>query len=146
WNDQLARRWKRADLSHSRLGSDGSGRHVESAAQSRRAAPLVQATRSSGRKFSGLEECQSRRPAFRVPSQGPMNSMRNSCKLAITTTAAAVCAALLFAPPSTLGQEKLDEKARAAKAKQIQQIFENNARELTFFDCTGKMLKSIGPR
>ena len=72
--------------------------------------------------------------------------MKNSCKIAITTTAAAICSALLLAQAP---QAPADEKAKAsaaAKAKQNAQIFELNARMLTLFDRQGKVVTTVGSR
>jgi Tol biopolymer transport system component len=66
----------------------------------------------------------------------------NSYKIAIVTTATALTAALLLAQ----GNQNLDEKAKAAKAKQIAEAFENNARTLTLFDRDGKDVGTVGPR
>ena len=66
----------------------------------------------------------------------------NSCKIATVTTATALTATLLLAQ----GNQNLDEKAKAAKAKQIAEAFENNARTLTLFDRDGKAVSTLGPR
>ena len=68
--------------------------------------------------------------------------MNNIFKIATVTTAAALTAALLFAQ----GEQRLDEKAKAAKAKQIAEAFENNARVLTLFDRDGKAVGTVGQR
>src|SRR6476469_5371874 len=71
--------------------------------------------------------------------------MKNSFKIAITTTAAALCAALLLAQNS----EPQDEKAKAKaerKAKDIARAFELNARTFTLFDRQGKALRTVGTR
>jgi len=75
--------------------------------------------------------------------------MNRRFKIAIVTTAAALCAALLLAPLPGQGQAPEDEKAKAkaaAKAKQIAVIFEQNARVLTVFDRDGKTVAEIGDR
>ena len=66
----------------------------------------------------------------------------NSYKIATVTTATALTATLLLAQ----GKQNLDEKAKAAKAKQIAEAFENNARTLTLFDREGKAVGTVGPR
>jgi len=71
--------------------------------------------------------------------------VKNSYKLAITTTAAALCAALLLAQ----NPEPQDEKAKAKAARKAQdnaRAFEQNARTLTLFDRQGKQLNIIGTR
>jgi len=70
----------------------------------------------------------------------------NRDRIAITFAAAAVCAAVLFAQaPQPPPDEKAAAKA-AAKAKNIAQIFELNARTLTVFDREGKQVTTVGPR
>src|ERR1700730_4312200 len=76
-------------------------------------------------------------------------TMKNSYRVAIVTTAAALCAALLLAPLPGQGQAPEDEKAKAkaaAKAKQVAVTFEQNARVLTVFDRDGKTVAEIGDR
>ena len=78
-----------------------------------------------------------------------MSHRINSYRVAIVTTAAALCAALLLAPLPGQGQAPEDEKAKAkaaAKAKQIAVAFEQNARVLTVFDRDGKTVAEIGER
>lgn len=73
--------------------------------------------------------------------------MTHRHKLAIVTTAAAICTALLLIPGRGLGQLPVDEKAKAAlKAKLIAKNFEQNARPLTLFDRQGKVVGTVGPR
>src|SRR5436853_436792 len=71
------------------------------------------------------------------------------CKIAVVTAAAVVSAALLLTPGTGLGQAPQDEKAKAkaaAKAKEIAQIFEQNARELVIYDRQGKVVGTVGPK
>jgi Tol biopolymer transport system component len=63
-------------------------------------------------------------------------------KIATVTIAGTLTAALLLAQ----GNQNLDEKAKAARAKQIAEAFENNARTLTLFDREGKAVGVLGPR
>jgi len=61
---------------------------------------------------------------------------------------ASIMAASTFGAALLLGQgnQNLDEKAKAARAKQIAEIFQNNARTLTLFDRDGKAAGTVGPR
>ena len=68
--------------------------------------------------------------------------MNNSYRIAITTTAAVVFAALLAAVP---GEAQLP-KDPVERAKIIAQILQANSRQLTLFDRQGKELNQIGPR
>jgi Tol biopolymer transport system component len=80
--------------------------------------------------------------------------MKESARIAIVMTVAALAAALTFAPAPGLGQTNNDkakagndEKAKAAaKAKAIAQTFEANARTLTVFDRQGKAVTTVGQR
>jgi len=63
-------------------------------------------------------------------------------KIATVATAAALTAATLFAQ----GEQRLDDKAKAARAKQIKENFENNARVLTLFDRDGQAAGTAGAR
>src|SRR5437870_2782146 len=69
--------------------------------------------------------------------------------LPVISTVAALAAALLIVAPSR-GQESDADKAKAAKAaakaKAIARAIEENARELTLFDRTGKVIKTFGDR
>ena len=77
--------------------------------------------------------------------------MKPSDRIGILTAAAA-CTALLLAPGYGLGQTPTDEKAErakataAAKAQNIAQAFEANARTLTVYDRQGKIITTVGPR
>jgi len=68
--------------------------------------------------------------------------VNNSYRIAITTTAAVVFAALLAAVP---GEAQLP-KDPVERAKIIAQILQANSRQLTLFDRQGKELNQIGPR
>jgi len=68
--------------------------------------------------------------------------MKNLFKIATITTAAALTVALLLAQ----GPQQLDEKAKAAKAKQIADILKNNTRVLNLYDRQGKVAESIQER
>ncbi|MCU1338879.1 MAG: hypothetical protein JWO19_4460 [Bryobacterales bacterium] len=68
--------------------------------------------------------------------------MKNTYKVAITTTAAAFCTALLLAQ----GQNPQDEKSKQAKAQNIARAFDLNARTITLFDRQGKELNRVGSR
>ena len=73
--------------------------------------------------------------------------MKESFKIAAGTTASALCAALLIAQAPVAAPQDDQAKARpAAKAKNIAQAFELNARTLTVFDRDGKQLNTIGQR
>jgi Tol biopolymer transport system component len=81
--------------------------------------------------------------------------MKNSYRMAIVTTAAALSAVLLMAAVPALGQapapakagDTADDKAKAAaKAKRIAEQFEANARVLTVFDREGKTVAEVGER
>ena len=75
--------------------------------------------------------------------------MKTSCGIAIVTAACALSAALLLVPARGFGQGSDDEKAKAkaaAKAKQIAEIFEQNARVITVFDRDGKTVATVGER
>jgi Tol biopolymer transport system component len=70
--------------------------------------------------------------------------MKNWYKIAISTTAAAFCAAYLLAQAPAQSDA---EKAKAArKAQDIARAFELNARTFTLLDRQGKELKTVGPR
>jgi len=67
----------------------------------------------------------------------------------VVAGAAALSAALLFAPLTGRGQTPTDEKAKAkaaAKAKQNAKNFENNAAVITFYDRQGKTVGTAGER
>jgi Tol biopolymer transport system component len=70
--------------------------------------------------------------------------------VAVLVTAAALAAGLLISPPLTHGQASEADKAKAAKAaakaKAIARALEENARQLTLFDRTGKVIKTFGER
>ena len=70
--------------------------------------------------------------------------------VAVLATAFILAAVLLIAPPTTRGQASGAEKAKAdqaaAKAKAIARAIEENARQLTLFDRTGKVIKTFGER
>ena len=70
--------------------------------------------------------------------------------IAALSTAAAIAAALMIAPPLSRGQESGADKAKAAKAaakaKAIARTMEENARQLTLFDRQGKIVKTVGER
>jgi Tol biopolymer transport system component len=68
--------------------------------------------------------------------------VKNAYKIAITAIAAALTVAALLAQ----GPEKLDEKAKAAKAKQIADAIKNNSRVLNLYDRQGKVAESIQER
>lgn len=69
-------------------------------------------------------------------------------KLALTSSAVALCTVLLLAQAPRSGQSQDEEKAKAkeAKARRIAQTFELNARTLTVFDRAGKVITTVGPR
>jgi serine/threonine-protein kinase len=79
--------------------------------------------------------------------------VKNSCRVAIVIATAALFA-LLLAPAPGLGQapapakagDQPDDKAKAARAKQIAEQFERNARVLTVFDRQGKVVTTVGER
>jgi Tol biopolymer transport system component len=68
----------------------------------------------------------------------------------LLTAVAVAAAALLIAPPPSRGQASDADKAKAAKAaakaKAIARNFEENARQLTLFDRTGKVVNTFGDR
>jgi Tol biopolymer transport system component len=73
--------------------------------------------------------------------------MKKSARIAMVVTAGAFAAALMLAPTPGKGQSASDEKAKAAaKAKNIAQQFEANARTLTIYDRQGKAVTTVGPR
>jgi Tol biopolymer transport system component len=82
---------------------------------------------------AGARRTHRRREIFQV---------NNAYRIAITTTAAVVFAALLAAVP---GEAQLPRDP-AERAKVIAQILEANARQLTLFDRQGKAVSIIGPR
>ena len=63
-------------------------------------------------------------------------------RIVTVTIAGVFAAAQLLAQ----GSQNLDDKAKAARAKQIAEAFENNARTLTLFDRDGKAAATVGPR
>ncbi len=66
----------------------------------------------------------------------------NPQRIFMAATTAAWCAVLVLAQ----GQSPQDEKAKQAKARNIAQAFELNARTITLFDRQGKELRRVGPR
>jgi Tol biopolymer transport system component len=75
--------------------------------------------------------------------------MLTSSRMAILAGAAALSAAMLFAPLTGRGQTPADEKAKtkaANKAKQNAKNFENNAAIITFYDRQGKIVGTAGER
>src|SRR5581483_10125704 len=68
--------------------------------------------------------------------------MMNLQRIATVTIASTFTTALLLAQ----GNQNLDEKAKAARAKQIAEAFANNARTLTLFDRDGKAVGTVGAR
>jgi Tol biopolymer transport system component len=74
--------------------------------------------------------------------------MRTSSAI-VAVTSAALAAVLMLAPLRGLSQETAEEKAKAKaalKAKQIANIFENNATVLTLYDRQGKVVGTVGER
>ena len=71
--------------------------------------------------------------------------MKHSIRIAVFA-AATLSAVLILGPLSGLSQVPQDEQAKAARAREIERTFENNAREITLFDREGKVVKMIGPR
>jgi hypothetical protein len=71
--------------------------------------------------------------------------MKQTIRIAVIA-AATLSAVLILVPVSGLGQAPPDEQAKAARAREIERNFQNNAREITLFDRQGKVLKMIGPR
>jgi len=76
--------------------------------------------------------------------------VKNTYQVAMVMATAALCAALLLAPMHGLGQAPApataDDQAKAARAKQIAEQFEANARVLTVFDRQGKVVTTVGER
>lgn len=75
--------------------------------------------------------------------------MNNAGRLSIAVVPIALGALLLAATPGlaqTPPPVKVDEQAKAAKAKRLAEAFERNARILTVFDRDGKVVTTVGPR
>ncbi len=76
--------------------------------------------------------------------------MKNTYQFAMVMAAVALSAALLLAQAPGLGQApataSADDKAKAAKAKRIAEVFERDARVLTVFDRQGKVVATVGER
>ncbi|HEV3332271.1 MAG TPA: hypothetical protein VG096_14880 [Bryobacteraceae bacterium] len=73
----------------------------------------------------------------------------STLKIAIRTTTAASCAALLLACTALLlaqDQSPQGEKSKQAKAQNIARTFELNARTITLFNRQGKELRRVGAR
>lgn len=67
--------------------------------------------------------------------------------IAMRTTTAALCAALILAPAPGLGQETgLAARGKAIKAKRLAESFKRNAGQLTIFDRQGKVVTTVGER
>jgi Tol biopolymer transport system component len=73
--------------------------------------------------------------------------MKNFCHVAIAIPTIAVCATLLWVPPSGRGQAPTPadaDREQALRAKRLAEQFERNARVLTILDSQGKVVSTVG--
>lgn len=84
-----------------------------------------------------------------------MVRVKDTAHVRMAAATVALCATVLLTlapPPASAGEQTqvgtlvLDEKAKAARARQIAQQFETNARVLTVFDRQGKVVATVGER
>jgi Tol biopolymer transport system component len=71
--------------------------------------------------------------------------MKHAYRIAVSTTAVAAFFAVLLLIPGRAQAPSADEKAKT-RARNIAQIFEQNARTITIFDREGKVVKTVGPK